>query len=123
MGTPGGLQAAEIETAKNPRKGQVRSFLAYFCATLGERGRAGSEIAQALQLSPNSADTQWMAVLTYESLGRREDALAVLSTSSSEMLADMDRWPDLAYLRQDSRFKELLTSHGVGRQDDDRVQN
>jgi serine/threonine-protein kinase len=118
-----GLQAAEMEMAKNPRKGQARSFLAYFCASLGERGRAGSEIAQALQLSPNSVDTQWMAVLTYESLGRREDALAVLSASSSEMLADMNRWPDLADLRRDSRFKELLTSHGVGRQDDNRVQN
>ena len=100
--------------AKNPRSGHVRAFLAYLCASLGERGRAESEVAQALDLSPNDADTQWMAVLTYETLQRRDDALAVLATSSSEMLADLNRWPDMADLRKDSRFQKLLALHGIG---------
>jgi Flp pilus assembly protein TadD len=110
-----GLQAAEMEMAKNPRAGSVRSFLAYLCASLGERGRAESEIAQALQLLPDDANTQWMAVLTYETLNRREDTLATLANSSNEMLADLNRWPDMADLRKDSRFQELLTSHQIGR--------
>lgn len=110
-----GLQAAEIEVTKNPRKGSVRSFLAYLCASLGERDRAVSEITQALQLSPNDASAQGMAVLTYETLSRREDTLAVLAASSNEMLADLNRWPDMADLRKDSRFQELLTSRGIER--------
>ena len=109
-----GLQAAEIEMTKNPRDGYVRAFLAYLCAGIGERARAESETAQALQLSPNDASTQWMAVLTYEALGRRNDALAIVGASSGEMLADLNRWPDLADLQKDSRFKQLLTTHGIG---------
>jgi eukaryotic-like serine/threonine-protein kinase len=109
-----GLRAADKQMAKNPRNGHVRAFLAYLCASLGERGRAESEVEQALELSPKDADTRWMAVLTYEALRRREDALAVLAASSSEMLADLNRWPDVADLRKDSRFQKLLTLHGIG---------
>jgi Flp pilus assembly protein TadD len=109
-----GLQTAEIEMTKNPRDGYVRAFLAYLCAGIGERARAESETAQALQLSPNDAATQWMAVLTYEALGRRDDALKIVGASSGEILADLNRWPDLADLQKDSRFKQLLTLHGIG---------
>ena len=99
--------------AKTPRDGYVRSFLAYLCAQIGESDRAASEIGQALQLAPNDPNTQWMAVLTYEKLGRRENALAVLHASTTEMLADLNRWPDVADLRNDSRFQELLRLHGI----------
>ena len=102
-----------MEMAKNPRDGYVRSFLAYLCARTGDRRRAESEIAQALQLSPNDADTRWMAALTYEALGRRDATLGVLAASPSELLADLSRWPDVADLHKDSRFLDLLVSHGV----------
>lgn len=108
-----GLELAEVEMAKNPRDGYVRSFLAYLCARTGDRRRAESEIAQALQLSPNDADTRWMAALTYEALGRRDATLGVLAASPSELLADLSRWPDVADLHKDSRFLDLLVSHGV----------
>jgi len=107
-----GLHAAETEMAKNPRSGWIRSSLAYLCANLQERQRAESEIAQALQLSPKDADTQFMAVLTNEALHRRDETLAVLSTSSIGTIADLSRWPDLADLHQDPRFLDLMAVHG-----------
>ncbi len=108
-----GLSAAEMEVVNNPRRGKMRSFLAYLCASLGDRSRAESEVAQALQLSPDDADTRFMSALTYEVLGRRDDTLAVLGASSNEVIADLSRWPDVADLHRDSRFLELLTSHGI----------
>jgi serine/threonine protein kinase/tetratricopeptide (TPR) repeat protein len=108
-----GLQEAEEALSKNARNGYVRSFLAYLSASLGDVHRAESEIAQALQLSPTDNDVRWMAVLTYELLARRDDALAQLDTFSAESLADVSRWPDLAELHRDSRFIQLLASRPV----------
>ena len=81
---------------------------AYFGAALGDRARAQSETAQALSLAPDDAETRWIAVLTYEALGQREATLAVLNRSSPLQLLDVTRWPDLADLRRDSRFSQLL---------------
>ena len=106
-----GLVLAEKEMALDPRNGKARSDLAYLCAQLGDRSRAESEIAQALQLSSNDADTRWMAALTYEALGQRDNTLAVLSASPAGVLADVSRFPDVADLRKDARFQQILASH------------
>ena len=108
-----GLALAEEEMIKNPRSGYVRSHLAYLCARLGDRRRAESEIAQAMQQAPSDANTLWMAAVTFEALGKRNETLSVLARSPAGVLADLSRWPDVADLRQDSRFLELLTSHGI----------
>jgi tetratricopeptide (TPR) repeat protein len=96
---------------QDPRNGVIRSHLAYLCARLGDGQRAASEIAQALQLSPNDADTRWAAAITYEALGQREDTLAVLNESPEGVLADLSHWPDVAELHKDPRFLQLLASH------------
>jgi Tfp pilus assembly protein PilF len=75
------VELAEKEMGKNPRGGFARAYLAYACARLGDRRRAASEIAQALQLTPNDADVRQIAVRTYEALGQREESLAVLAVS------------------------------------------
>jgi len=106
-----GLELAEKEMAHDPRNGTIRADLAYLCARLGEEQRAESEIAQALQLSPNDADTRWAAAITYEALGQRDNTLAVLSSSPPGVLADLSRWPDVADLHRDPRFLQLLASH------------
>lgn len=106
-----GLVLAEKEMALDPRNGKARSDLAYLCAQLGDRSRAESEVAQALQLSSNDADTRWMAALTYEALGQRDNTLAVLSASPAGVLADVSRFPDVADLRNDARFQQILASH------------
>ena len=108
-----GLELAEHEMAQNPRRGYIRSYLGYFNAALGNRQRAESEIAQALQLSPEDANTRWNAALAYERLDRRESTLAVLGNSPAQLLADLNRWPDVADLRRDTRFLQLLISNHV----------
>jgi serine/threonine protein kinase/Flp pilus assembly protein TadD len=105
------LELAEKELTQDPRNGVIRSHLAYLCARLGDRQRATSEIAQALEFSPHNADTRWAAAITYEALGQRENTLAVLNASPDGVLADLSRWPDVADLHKDPRFLQLLASH------------
>lgn len=107
------LELAEVDVTRDPRNGTVRSHLAYICSRLGDRSRAKSEVAQALALSPNDAETRWMAAITYEALGQRDDTLVVLAGSPPGVLADLSRWPDVADLHVDPRFLQLLASHQV----------
>lgn len=104
------LKLAEVEMQKNPRDGYVRSILAYVVAQMGDGARAESEIAQALRLAPGDADVRFFAACTYETLKRRDDAMATLSASPAAVIADVSRWPDLADLRKDSRFQTLLAT-------------
>ncbi|HUJ51426.1 MAG TPA: hypothetical protein VLW25_14550, partial [Bryobacteraceae bacterium] len=108
-----GLEPAEKEMARDPRNGVVRSRLAYLCAKLGDRNRAESEIAQALQSSPGDAATRDMAVRTYDALDKRGDAIAILASSSDDVLANVLRSPDLAGFRDDVRFQQLLTTRQI----------
>jgi serine/threonine protein kinase/Flp pilus assembly protein TadD len=107
------LELAETQIARNPRDGIVRARLAYVCARLADRRRAESEVAQALQTSPQSIDVRVAAVWTYEALGRREDSLGILRASADEVLVQALRQIDLADLRQDSRFKQLVDSRRI----------
>jgi Flp pilus assembly protein TadD len=115
-----GRQAAEAAKILNPRLGITRAYLAYFDSQLARQeadpakaAEAESEILQAVRFSPDGAEVRWMAVLTYEALGKRPDALAVLTSASPELLADLNRWPDLAPLQQDKNFTKLLISNQV----------
>jgi tetratricopeptide (TPR) repeat protein len=107
------LELAEKEMARNPRDGAIRARLAYLCARLGHRQRAESEVAQALELSPEAIDTRHAGLWTYEALGQREQALALLRSSSDQVLAQAVRRVDLADLHQDSRFKQLVDSRRI----------
>jgi serine/threonine protein kinase/tetratricopeptide (TPR) repeat protein len=105
-----GLRLAEAETEKNTRNGYAQSVLAYLCARTGDRNRSLSEIRRAVKQSPHDVDTLWMAAMTYEALGQHEDTLSVLSQTPYEVLADISRYPDMADLRRNPRFQELLGS-------------
>jgi serine/threonine-protein kinase len=104
------LELAGQELGRNPRDGRTRSHLAFVCARLGDSKRAETEIAQAPVQSPDDAQVRFMAVATFEAMGRRDDALKILNTFSYPELADVNRWPDLADLSQDSRFLQLFAS-------------
>jgi len=105
-----GLTLVEHQLVENPWDGGERSFLGYFCAQLGQRDRAESETKQALRLAPGELNVIWMAVMTYEALGMRDEAIAILRTAPPEMLEDLKRWPDVADLTADSRFIELTAA-------------
>lgn len=102
------LDLALAALNENPRLGYDRGFVAYISARLGDRKRAEDEIAQALQLSPGETKVIRNAVLTYEALGERARAIHVLEGAPIELLHELDRQPDLADFRRDSRFKQLI---------------
>jgi serine/threonine protein kinase/tetratricopeptide (TPR) repeat protein len=108
-----GVELAEAALAQNPKDGYERSCLAYLCAQLGDHGRAESETAQALQISGELSSVRWMAVQTYEALGKRSQTLALLQDASASMFVLINRLRDLADLRADSRFQQLLLSHHI----------
>jgi Flp pilus assembly protein TadD len=108
-----GLQAAEAAKRLNPRKGIARANLAYFHSQLGQPQEAESEISQALTFSPDGIGVRWVAALTYEALAKRDATLSLLTSASRELLADLNRWPDLAELQSDPRFIQLLISNRV----------
>jgi tetratricopeptide (TPR) repeat protein len=99
---------------ENPRLGYPRGYVAYIAARLGDRKRAEDEIAQALQLSPGETKVIRWAVLTYEALGQRDRAIQVLDSAPPDLLRELDRHPDLADFRQDSRFKQLVARNQNG---------
>jgi hypothetical protein len=109
------LELAEANLTGDARQGQDRAYLAYFAARLGNGQQAEYEIAQALHLSPDDADTCGMAVLTYEALGRREQTLNFLTSLAPALahsvLVQLNEYPEVADLRRTPRFLELLGSN------------
>jgi serine/threonine protein kinase/tetratricopeptide (TPR) repeat protein len=101
-----GMVLAEQELRKNPRDADNRALLAYLLARHGDSGRAVSEISQALQPTPVGAQVQYLAICTYEALGRRDDALVVLRNARPEVVRQIRDWPDLEGLSKDRRFPQ-----------------
>jgi serine/threonine-protein kinase len=105
-----GLELVERQIARDPRNGRVRSRLAYLAARTNDPGRAESEVTQALQMWPDDTETRFSAVNTYEALGEREKALAVLAGSSKEVLASAARSFELTSLQQDAGFRQMMAN-------------
>jgi eukaryotic-like serine/threonine-protein kinase len=103
-----GLNLALIELRGNPRLGLTRAHVAYFAARLGDVKRGQDEISQALELLPGDTQVILNAVLTYETLGEREQAIKVLGAATPEVLNKLNRQPDLAGFREDVRFQQVV---------------
>jgi tetratricopeptide (TPR) repeat protein len=110
-----GMNLALVELKDNPRLGLTRAYVAYLAARLGDIQRGQDEIRQALQLSPGDNKVIREAVLTYEALGQRDQAIQVLSGATAELFQELDRQPDLADFRQDIRFKQVVAQIERGR--------
>ncbi len=92
---------------QNPGSGYARAFVAYFAARIGDRERAQDEIKQALRLSPGNNTVLHRAILTYETLGLRADALATLKGATPDLIHSLQNDPDLADFCRDSRFIQM----------------
>jgi tetratricopeptide (TPR) repeat protein len=98
----------------NPRSGRTRAYVAYLEARLGDPLRGQQEMEQALELEPNDKVVIRRAVVMYEMLGRRDRALEIAETATSDVLRELDRQPDLADFRRDPRFSELKAKREKG---------
>ena len=105
------MNLAMASLKENPRLGNPRGHVAYFSARLGDRKRAEDEIEEALRLSPGDTKVIRSAVLTYVALGDRDRAIQVLNSATPELIKELDRQPDLAEFRQDSRFRQLAAKN------------
>jgi tetratricopeptide (TPR) repeat protein len=103
-----GLDLAETRLATNPRDAYEKVCLAYLCARLGDPRRALSEVAQAIQLSRGATNVRWMAALSYEAMGMHDKTMAVIEDAPDSILSRLNRFPDLADLRDFPRFKQLI---------------
>ncbi len=91
----------------NPRDAATHAELALLLAETSDRARAAREIDDALSLAPDDTAVLFRAVLTYEALGRRDDALRAwreLAKTGSQT-KEIGKRPELKALRADPRFK------------------
>jgi serine/threonine protein kinase/Flp pilus assembly protein TadD len=98
---------------RNPQDAYIRAIRAYVLARLGERVQAETEIKQALSFPAMDSEVVRTAALTYEALGLREDTLAILKDAPRALIADLSRHANMADLRRDPRFIELLASYNL----------
>jgi superkiller protein 3 len=108
------MDTALNDLENNARNGRARAYAGYAAARLGDRPRGQQEIEQALQQAPNDKVVIRRAVLMYEMLGRRDRALAIAETATSDLLRELDRHPDLADFRLDPRFRQLKAKREKG---------
>jgi len=82
-------------------------------ARLDEKRQAESEAVLALQPGPPSPVVAQWVVMTYEALGEHDRALEIAATAPDETLRRLIRSPDMAELRQNARFEQLMQSRHI----------
>ena len=105
------MELAMVELSQNPAEPQARASAGYFAARLGDTRRAQNEIQQALRLAPRNNTVIYRAILTYEALGLRQNALAILQGATPDLIHSLQSDPDLADFCQDSRFKKMTAGN------------
>jgi serine/threonine protein kinase/tetratricopeptide (TPR) repeat protein len=99
-----GLAITSAHLAVNANSYQARAFMAYSQARLGQKANARREIAQALQSPDKDKQILLCAILTYEAMGDREQALKLVGQMPAAMKITIEHHPDLAGLRKDLRY-------------------
>jgi eukaryotic-like serine/threonine-protein kinase len=95
---------------RDPRNAPARAQLAYTLVRLGSPALAADEALQAVRLGKSEYAVLFWAVMSFEALGRRADALALSADASPEQLKDLRRQPDLAEFSRDPKFLALINS-------------
>jgi serine/threonine-protein kinase len=101
------LALADKMLKVNPQNAAVHAELALLLAETGNRARAAKEIDAATSLATGNAVVLFRAVMTYEALGRRDDALRAWHelAKTGTFAKEIGQRPELKALRADPRFK------------------
>jgi tetratricopeptide (TPR) repeat protein/TolB-like protein len=102
---------AREELARNPRDARIRGNFAQMLAETGSQSEALVEIAATLERAPKDVSVLFRAALVHELAGDRAAALQKLEAAvrSGYSTVDIRRHPDLARLREDPRFVDIMT--------------
>ncbi len=103
-----GKKLADDELREDPSSAYIRSSVGYFAIRLGESRAGMNDIEQALHLASDSAPVLRNAILGYEAIDMRDQALVLLRTAPSGLQHEVERHPDSTALRADPRFKVLI---------------
>ncbi len=101
----------EEELRIRPRDARLRAQIAGWSVP-NDKKRALREIRLALGLNPNDSYVQALAALVYEQSAMRDDAIAAVEAAIKlgYSVAEIQSWPPLEELRQDSRYKRIVAS-------------
>lgn len=110
------IKLAERQLSLNPKDANVLKSLAYYRAASGEKDEALRDLERARRIAPADTTVGFKAVLVYEILGRREQALAALEQVLKDGFAigQVEREPDLKQLRQDARYTRIKSQFPAG---------
>jgi serine/threonine protein kinase/tetratricopeptide (TPR) repeat protein len=103
----------EEQLNENPRNATALSRLATYYGSLGERAKALEKIRQATAIAPRDVEVCLRAVLAYEIVGQREEALFWLG-KALELNFPKDRieaYADLSALVADPRYARIVQQH------------
>ena len=100
----------QVMLRHSPNDPKINSRLALYSAYVGSQDDALKHVVQAVQLAPTLPDTHFRAALTYELIGKRNEAMAALKQAIEHgyPLNLIESAPDLLTLRRDARYQKLL---------------
>jgi non-specific serine/threonine protein kinase len=104
-------RALERQLELVPDDVRARILLAVEYASMGKTDDAVAQLQRAVHLRPDDGNTLYNAACVYGVLGRPAEALDMLRRAITSGYANFDwvrRDPDLALLRDDEAFKELV---------------
>jgi tetratricopeptide (TPR) repeat protein len=103
------IAVAERLLVVNPKDTDVLKSVAFYRAVSGDKDGALRDLAAARKLAPQDTTVGFKAVLVFETVGRRRQALAALEQIliGGFAIGQVEREPDLAQLRQDPGYARI----------------
>src|SRR5262249_33078798 len=109
------VQLSRDQISTKPNDPVIRSRMAVYLAKLGRRADAQTELAWLEKLPSKDANLLFRMVLAYENAGLREQAFKTLDATlkAGYSLEEVKRDPDLAGLRKDVRYQQMMARRGL----------
>jgi len=111
------ISLAKLDLEVNPRDTDALSSLALYQTKSGEPERGCHSITQALAIAPKDVDLLGQAVEVYAVAGEQQKALDYLKSAvqSGYPRFEIEANPELARLRNDPRYREIMAEAKTAR--------